>query len=204
MDLSDKEYQAYVESLKHPDMEVIRKRIKESISETDIYQYFGYTFNVKEDVITYSDLEQFDNIEQVLEHDKAWKIILIEEEENFGHWVVIMRYGKTIEHFNSYGSKPSYELDLLSDKKNDELGQDDKYLNRLLTLALGKYKVVYNKKQFQMLENNINTCGRFVVLRLITMQYYNMDLSKFIKYMEQLKKHYKMTYDEIVALLIIT
>jgi hypothetical protein len=203
MDLTESQYEDYLYSLQHPNIEEINKRVKKPIGESEIYDYFGYGFNIQEDVITYSELDKFNDIEEVLEANKQWKIILIEESKFFGHWVVILRYGKTIEYFNSYGDKPSYELDLLSDKKNRELGQDEKYLNKLLLLAKNKYKVIYNSKRFQKLANQINTCGRWCIFRVIMMDKYNMSLSQFIKYMEELKKYYNMTYDQIVSLIII-
>ncbi len=203
MDLTPEQYSQYVKSLKHPNLQEIRKRIKEPISETDIYNYLGYDFSVKEDVITYSQLSEFTSIEQVLEHDKAWKIVLIEDEVNSGHWVLLLRYGKTIEFYNSYGTKPSYELDLISDEVNEQLGQEEKYLNKLLLLAKDKYKVIYNKKRFQKLADGINTCGRWCLLRIIMLKHFNLDLSKFIKFMDYLKKKYNMTFDEIVSLIII-
>ena len=203
MDLTKEQYQKYVYSLNHPNMEDVHKRMSESISESDIYRYFGNTFNIKEDVIVYSDLEQYDNIEQVLEADKQWKIILIEEEVNTGHWVALIRHNKQIIYFNSYGAKPSYELDLIDEKQNEKLGQDEKYLNKLLLLAKGKYRVLYNKKRFQKLDNQITTCGRHVIMYIIMVQKFNYSLEQYIRFMERLKKHYNMTFDEIVSLIII-
>lgn len=201
MDLTKIEYKNYLETLEQPNMAEIKNRIGQSISDTDIFNYFGH--NGKEDTITYAELEQFNNLEQVLEKNKSFKIILIEEQENTGHWVLILRYGKTIEFFNSYGTSPSYEIDLIDDKQNEQLGQDEKYLNKLLNLAMKKYKVIYNKKRFQKLENGVNTCGRHVLLRIIMLQHYNMNLERYIKFMEHLATKYKMDYDEVVSMIII-
>jgi hypothetical protein len=206
MDLTKSQYLEYVQSLKHPNIQIINQRVEESISESDIYNYLGYGFDIREDVITYSELSEYSSIDEVLDKNKSFKIILIEQQENYGHWTLLMRYGNTIEFFNSYGTKPSYEIDQIGQSKNEELGQDEKYLNRLLTLALGKYNVIYNKKRFQKLAPKINTCGRHCICRLIMLMEFNMDLKTFIKYMEDLKKYYKnykLSYDQIVALIII-
>ncbi len=200
MDLTYSQFNNYIKSLKNPDINTINKTVSQSISETDIMNYFGY--NVKNDIITYSQLDEYKSIEELLPESKSWKIILIEEKEYFGHWVLILRYNNTIEFFNSYGTSPSYELDLIPDKQNEILGQDEKYLNKLLNIALGKFKIIYNKKRFQRLENNINTCGRWVILRIIMLENFNMDLNKFIIFMDNLKKPYKLNYDQLVSMII--
>jgi hypothetical protein len=201
MDLTKQQYKNYIQSLKKPNKDTIEKNIKESISETQLLQYFGY--NISDDIITYSQLDDYKTIEELLPNNYDYKIILIEESKNNGHWVLLTRYGNVIEYFNSYGAAPSYEIDLLDNQRNIELDQDDKYLNKLLTLGLDKFKIIYNKKRFQKLEDGINTCGRHCILRLLMLLNFKMDLERYIEYMENLKKKFKMDYDQLVSMIII-
>jgi len=85
------------------------------------------------------------------------------------------------------------------------LGQGRKILSELLKKSgLG---VIYNTIKFQSEGNKkdgniINTCGRHIILRLITMLGNNYNLDKYIKFMDKLKKDSGNTYDEIVSHLI--
>ena len=132
---------------------------------------------------------------------KSWKIILIENEYNSGHWTLLLRYNNTIEWFNSYGTFPSAELDFISQQQKEILNQDIKHLNILLTQALPKFRIIYKKRKLQQLENGVNTCGKWIILRIIMMEKFNMDLNQFLRFIEQLKKQYKLSY-ELVTLLI--
>jgi hypothetical protein len=190
--------QEYIKQLKHPNKKQLQSKLKEFITDADLEQYDIK----KENIIEYNELADYNTIEELLPKTKTYRIILIEDKPNSGHWCVVLRYKKTIEFFNSYGNFPSFELSLISPEDNQELGQDRKYLNILLTKALGKFKVIYNKVAFQELENGVNTCGKHVILRILMLIHYNYTLSDYIRFMNELKKNYKLSYDEIVSLII--
>jgi hypothetical protein len=190
----------YIKHLKNPNKEELKRQIKEEITDSDLTRYFG-----KRDfknILKYSDLKNYKTLQQLLPRNKSWKVILIESTYNQGHWTLLMRYNDTLEWFNSYGTFPSLELDYISDIQNDRLNQDIKYLNILLTKGLKMFKIIYNKKKLQKLEEGVNTCGKWVILRLMMLETYNMDLSKFLKFIEDLSKEYKLSSDELVTLLI--
>ena len=192
--------QHYLTHLKNPNKQKLQQQIKEEITDSDLTRYFG-----KRDfknILKYSDLANYNSIQQLLPRNKSWKIILIEHEYNSGHWTLLLRYNNTIEWFNSYGSFPSEELDYISQYKNAQLDQQVKHLNILLTQALPKFNIIYNKRKLQQLENGINTCGKWVILRIIMMEKYNMDLAQFLQFVDKLKKLYKISSDELVTLLI--
>ena len=159
---------------------------------------------VKEILKTFSNTQILltTTIQQLLPRNKSWKIILIEHEYNSGHWTLLLRYNNTIEWFNSYGSFPSRELDFIPHHQNAQLDQDIKHLNILLTQALPKFNIIYNKRKLQKLENGVNTCGKWIILRIIMMEKYNMDLQQFLSFIDQLKKQFKFSSDELVTLLI--
>ena len=102
-------------------------------------------------IIKYSELANYNSIQQILPKPKSWKIILIENEHNSGHWTLLLRYNNTIEWFNSYGTFPSAELDFFSSQQKAMLNQDIKHLNILLTQALPKFHIIYNKRKLQEL-----------------------------------------------------
>ena len=115
---------------------------------------------------------------------------------------MVSRYNKTIEFFNSYGSKPSKELDFIPDKKRIKLDECIKHLNILLTKALKSFHVIYNKTQFQSLNTIISTCGRHCILRAIMLQQCDLNLQQYINFMKKLKNDNSLDFDEIVAIFI--
>ena len=163
--------QHYIHHLKNPNKQKLQQQIKEEITDNDLTQYFG-----KRDfknIIKYSDLANYNSIQQLLPKNKSWKIILIENEHNSGHWTLLLRYNNTIEWFNSYGTFPSAELDFISPQQKAMLNQDIKHLNILLTQALPKFHIIYNKRKLQELKDGVNTCGKWIILRIIMMEKFN-------------------------------
>lgn len=186
------------------DPKELKYRMETYISSSDIDRYIP---GGQKNIITYSDLKNYSSIDDLLPNDKSYKIILIEAEENVGHWVLLMRYkyedNTYIEFFNSYGLMPNTSLNFINKIKNILLGQNIKYLDLLLNDAKKKYTIVYSSKRFQKLDNRIGTCGRHMLLRLLTMLYYNFSLYDYIILIDKLKKEYKLSPDEIVSILIV-
>ena len=171
MNIND--YKVYLKNA-NENIETIRDRVKHSITDADLIKYFGN--NVNENIIKYSELANYKNIEEILPSHNSYKIILIENELNSGHWVLIMRYNKTIEFFNSYGLKPSKDLHFVDNLMNFFLEQDKKYLNFILNDAKNRFNIIYNKKRFQKISKNVNTCGRHIILRLLMLLFFGLNL----------------------------
>ena len=183
-----------------PNIPFIRKKMKECISDDDLRYYFGN--EVDKYIIKYSDLQNYHLIEQLLPKKKDFKIILLEDKFNSGHWVLLMRKRKNIEFFNSYGSKPSAELDLLIPAQKEFLGENIKWLNILLTKALKKFNIYYNTFKFQADGDNVNTYGRHMIFRLIMFLNFNLNLKQYIRYVKLLCNHFKLNLDELVSMLV--
>lgn len=188
--------------LKTNQVNQISNVMKQDISNTDLERYLGKETLSNDFILKYSELKNYKTIEELLPKDFSYKIILIESEMNSGHWICLLRYGNFIEIFNSYGTRPSVELNFLSRVKKMILGQDEKFLNTILTECKGRYKVIYNKKRFQKYSNNIRTCGRHVLLRIMMNTLYRMTLMDYIDFMEKIKERYGLDYDQIVSVMI--
>jgi len=104
----------------------VMDRIAKPMTDSDLQRYLGAPSSKY--IVKYSDLDNYNTINDLLPKEKDFKIILTEQEFNNGHWTCIMRYKDddkdVIEYFNSYGSKPSYELGFISKIKNLFLGQE--------------------------------------------------------------------------------
>ena len=172
--------------------------LKVSMTGQDILSYLP---NCK--IIEYNDLADYNEITDLLTKPIDYVIILIETiADNVGHWVTVLKYGNTIESFNSYGEAPDVQKNtLISKAKNIEFGQTQNYLTNLLVKS--DFNIIYNKLKLQKYSNNSATCGRFVCARLLCLLNHNMNLKRFLEFMIDLKKKSKnKSYDEIVCELI--
>ena len=191
----------YIHDLSHPDQEEINDDLKEYVSDQDLRDYFGDSFDRR--ILKYSELSNYPTINDLLPKKKDFCIILVENEPNSGHWVALLKYEPNIiEFFNSYGDSPGSELSFNSKSTNEELDQSRNIITDLLDKAMEKNTVIYNKKKFQKLENDINTCGKNCIFRCICLKKYKLNLPKYINFVKDLKAHYKMSADELVSLLI--
>jgi hypothetical protein len=171
-----------------------------NISDLDIKRFFPETNTPNDNLIKYSDLAHVRKLEDILPHDKSFKIILIEDHFNIGHFVCIMRYGNTFEQFDSYGKKIDDELAFISNIQKKLLGQDDKYLTHLFAKLPKGTKKVINKVRLQNVSNNSATCGRWCILRIIMMRDFGFNLKSFQEFIKRWKKNLKLSGDEIVSL----
>lgn len=177
------------------------KKIIEEIEETpmtdeDIRSYFP---NIK--TISYHDLKNYSSINQILPKNKSYCIILYESGPNSGHWTALMRYNNTIEFFCSYGSSVDECLKWISPEQNKALGIYEPYLTNLLLKS--KMKVIYNPIQYQKekKKKDVNTCGRYCILRIQKMLD-GFDLQSFYKLLYLCHKKFNIDYDKLVSSLI--
>jgi len=176
------------------DNPVVEEIIEEPMDDTDIRQYLP---NAK--VMRYSGLARLSDIEQLLPTDKSYVILLYENTPGSGHWVALMRYGRTIEFFCSYGSKIDAPLRWQNPKDNAMLGQTRPFLSLLLNKAKGKFRAIHNPVAYQSSKQGVATCGAWDVMRINQMKNHNQDLQEFHNFMESVKKETGLTYDEIVV-----
>ncbi|NBP02737.1 MAG: hypothetical protein EBU90_21975 [Proteobacteria bacterium] len=141
-----------------------KSELEKMFSDSDFSRYFG-----DGKVIKYSDLADYNNINELLPNNKDFRIILVESSVNQGHWVCIMKYNNVIEYFNSYGTKPEYDFKFIPTFVKHLLGQGGNLLTKLIKTKSGNQKVYYNKKKFQVINDSVNTCGRWVTARILAM-----------------------------------
>jgi len=165
-------------------MNTIEKRIETPMSNEDLEKYLAIR---PEDIIKYSELSNYKTIQQLLPKDNDFRIILIEEKKNFGHFVSVQRQGKVITYYNSYGAKWDTDWRFIPRLVRIILGQNTNDLTRLFKQAeKDGFKVEYNKKRNQKLSPKIMTCGRHVTMwRHYALMGYT--LAEYQKKLEQLR-----------------
>lgn len=183
----------------------LKQKLGKYTSEDELSMFFGKDVTV----VKYQHLDDYHDIKQLLPKNKSFIIILIEWEFNVGHWVLLSRYidngTNIIKYFNSYGSYPSNELQLLSDSKRKELDQCEKHLNILLRKAMNQFTIIYNKYPMQSIKKirgvDVATCGLHCIFRSLMITKFNLNLEQYISFMKKMKKETKLTYDELLTVL---
>ena len=181
----------------NPDSEeAIIARISKPMSDADLEQYNGVK---AEDIIKYSQLKTYESITDLLPEDKSFRIILIEDKLNSGHFVCVMRYGDTIEFFNSYGGKPDADWKFINRMIRVILGENTNELTRLFKDADKKgFQTIHNTVRLQKLSSKIETCGRWCVLR-IEMMRLGYTLPQFIEFVKGYAKKLDKPTDYVVS-----
>lgn len=161
-----------------------------SLSNNDILNYLDNKCNFH----TYKELKNFNNIDELLgKYNKC--VLLYLTKENYGHYTALYKVGNTIYFFDPYGYMIDDELKFVPKHLKKELNSDYRYLTELLYNS--GYDVEYNEYQLQKKKIGINTCGRWVILRLI---YPKISINDFYKLFNEVKD--KIDLDKLITLLI--
>ena len=153
--------------------------------DNDIYKAENYELNEddimritdnKTKILLYSDLEQVNNIDEIL-YPYGCCVILYQLKENVGHYICLIRRNKMeVEFFDPYGMKMDEELKYSKYNLRRHQGVMIPHLTALFDNS--NYRVYSNKYQLQKFKHHINTCGRWVSLRI---RFKEVSLEKFIK-----------------------
>ena len=176
----------------------LHEKMKVLLSNEDFGKYIQH---LDKKVVKFSDLENYIDIYQLLPEWENYRIILIEQKPRMGHWVCLTRRNDIFIFFDSYGYNPFQNLNFISKKMNELLGQEKTDFSGLFK-GLKKrfiYIIDYNKIKFQKMDNNINTCGRWCIVFLSKfIQGYS--LKEFQLWMDKEKRRTGYNYDEIITL----
>ena len=169
--------------------------MEKSLSNEEIIDYLK---DIK--VVPYSDIKNYHTINDLLApFDKV--VILYRTAHTYGHWCCIFRSRERdeIEFFDPYGLIIDDQLSYNNDKQfQRQYGQNHFFLTRLL--AEVNEDVSYNHHKLQKFGPNINTCGRWCILRLLNT---DLSLKDFKRLLDVEKKRLKCkTYDDLVVKLI--
>lgn len=177
---------------------MIEEFIKEPASIDDLYKMAGKKCNVH----TYADLKNFNDLDDIFhnsdsefEDDSA--IILYKSEPTFGHWVMVSKNDDGYNYLDSYGEEIDNPLKYVPDKVNKELGQDKKYLAKLMLKKLeGGHDIYYNNAKLQKIDPNVSTCGRYCAMYL---KFKHLNVDDFAKMIKKLSKKLDMSTDELIT-----
>jgi hypothetical protein len=173
--------------MSNPSKEILNELKKVPIEDKDINKISPET-----KVITYADLKDYNDINELLPNNNDSVIILYEQQENSGHWVAIKKLDDCIYYFNSYGGEIDAPLKWSKDN-NDMLGQGTPYLKILLQKT--PLNVYHNSYQYQSDDPNITSCGLWCMSFIKS----GLTLQQFYSWIQSLKKKYKLSNDDLIT-----
>jgi Ulp1 family protease len=129
--------------------------------------------------------------------------ILTEAKHNEGHWTALIRNGSSFEYFDSYSDSPKSILDFIPRYMNTRLGNSwNEDLGKIIGSIKKGDKFMYNKYPLQQEMEGVNTCGRWVIIRVATFLKESLDNKQFVSYIKAQQNKVKRPYDELVCMLV--
>ena len=129
-------------------------------------------------IISYPAFQSMTSIDDAFDSLGRCVFLFLTEGPGIGHWLCMFkRENNTIEYFDSYGEKPEAQRNWISQEQLDDLDESEPYLMNLLRES--RCKIFYNTVKYQKKKDDYNSCGRWVVARLICKdmtdkQFYNL------------------------------
>ena len=119
----------------------------------------------KANIIKYSDLHQYNSIDEVFGSKEAI-IILYLKKSNFGHWCCLFKApwkSETLYFYDSYAFQMDEEIQYSDEQLRLHGGKNVPHLTHLIRKS--NYYLEQNDFQYQSKEHDINTCGRWAAVR---------------------------------------
>jgi hypothetical protein len=155
------------------------------LTDSDVTRYLGPQGNP----LKYSEVKKY-TFEQLLPAPDSFKVLLLEDKRNSGHWTCLLRKGDGAEYFNSFGKKYDDDLDPVPKMVKKILGETPNTIETML----GGRPCAWNKTKLQA--DDSQTCGRYVVSRVQNREKSN---PAFVKW---LKGQKTTTYDDLIRQLV--
>ena len=86
----------------------IAQLIHKALSDEDTHRILGRRCKI----LKYSELERYQELEELLPNLLGYAVVLYEEQENSGHWVGILRYTGLYELFDPIRADPGQGAEL--------------------------------------------------------------------------------------------
>ena len=162
---------------------------KESLSSEQMNRALGGSVHI----ITYPQLATFNSIDDLLS-PSGMAIILWLNKTNSGHWRAIFMgpEANTVNVWDSYGLPICGELKFIPEHFAKISGETKDLLTNLLDKS--GYNVTHNTYKLQSFAPNMDTCGRWCIVRLKNRGLTNAQFAKQIK---DLAKSQGRTPDDI-------
>lgn len=149
--------------------ELIKEQEKVNLSGTELRNLSGNNITIH----LYQDLEHIHTLEQLFA-GKIAVALLYQTKDNYGHWVGLLRQGKTIEFFDPYGWGIDEQLKYSEYNLRRHQNVITPHLTGILKNSMANITV--NKYRLQKFAKDVNTCGRWVAMRV---RFHSLSLTQF-------------------------
>ena len=168
----------------------IAQKMRSPLSNIQLCSMLGCA---EDDVILYSKLKEYSTIDELLPHDKSFKILLLEDKPRSGHYTALYRQGDLICYFNSYGDKPDRDMNCIPRLIRKMLGEDRPEITRLCA----DREIWYNHHKLQGEKSQV--CGRYCMFFVSCLQMgFSPDQAIELLYKTKQNGGYR-TFDEAVC-----
>lgn len=171
----------------------LRQQIGYPLSDIDIEKCLPFEVNLYH----YSALKNLDNLFDLLHPNNVCVIYFetgrTDDGARFGHWTALGIAPKSksiksktdlpvsINYFNSYGTIPDDEKLNIDETYQQISNQSENILTQLLADAADSIDIEYNEEPLQKKGSEVNTCGRFCVVRLMLKDFPLDVVQKFLR-----------------------
>lgn len=165
-------------------MEQINRLMRKPLSNYDILD----ALNNKCNLVLYSDIQKYNSIDSLL-GKYGICVVLYNDKAEVGHWILLLHNRSTdyVELFDSYADNYSVKEEFK--KRHNDLFEK---------IYKGGYNLLYNDSNLQKLSDNVNTCGRWVIVRALER---NKHIDTFVKDIKESAKDQKISPDQYVTYL---
>jgi len=166
-------------------MEIIDQLKASSLTFKELQYLAGFNQTKRCRWVVYDELRNYKNLEHLMALGAAVILLEIERRDapKVGHFVLILDHGSHYEHFDSYGISHDKELAIISEHHLTNFFKNS------------KKKIIENTTKLQMFREDVNTCGRWCVARLLLRK---IELQPFVKIFDHLRPQ---TPDEMVSVM---
>jgi hypothetical protein len=150
-------------------------------------------------IFTYPKFCEMEHIDEAFDELGRCIFLFLTESESSGHWLSMFKTKENVIHyFDPYGEKPEAQRKWLSQAQLEALGEGEPCLMNLLKES--GYKVYSNAVPYQKNKEDINTCGKWCVARLICKDFNDKEYFNLVK--KEMKDTGAKTPDDWVSMFI--
>ena len=134
-------------------------------------------------IIRYPDLKTVPSWAALINNSgKAAAVLFLVDSETSGHWIAVFQGPDGPYVFDPLGTALDAERKMIPAEKREALGQSEPELSRLLASAHaeGAGSPHVNHTEFQEFSPNVNTCGRWVGLRIAKRGLTDVEFKKYV------------------------
>ena len=179
--------------------------IQKVITSGLTFQQMKAYLDGKPNLHTQQEIAQMSSLAEVFGGNDHAVIFTATNSPTDGHYqAIFLNKDNQLFFFDSYGMKPPDMILKVEKELGKNWGQNAYALPKLIKQSPYANNAFYNDVRYQSTEDNVATCGRYVIVVILLNSIFkkngmSFNLSSFNTIMKGWKKKYNKSYDDIVA-----